>query len=106
MNSIDNIIAILREMKKLEDTLSKFYALCSKTFPQTADMWHELELEELRHCEYIDEMLNLINKNPQNFTPKKDFKIQAGGNSVRLEKTSTAPATLSSSTVLCPVVMP
>jgi rubrerythrin len=76
MQDTQKILAVLKEIETLENTISDFYAVCSRVYQDTSKMWRDLSEEEKKHAGYVKEIINAIEKEPQKFTADCKFTIE------------------------------
>jgi hypothetical protein len=76
MENPKQVLDVLTEIKRLENTLHALYDACSSLYPGCGDLWEKLKEEEKQRAKYVDKMSQFIAQNPHKFMPKRNFTVQ------------------------------
>ncbi len=63
------ILEIARTIKQNELLMAQLYAECARLFPEHADEFRNLELEEIGHAHLVEEIIEDIENEPQSWVP-------------------------------------
>ena len=74
---VQNILEILRCIRETERVIGRFYRRCAETWKADEAFWLNLEGEEIKHAQNIEEMAELIRRNPTHFQLNRPFSIAA-----------------------------
>lgn len=77
MPAVQNILDILRYIRETELVIGRFYRRCAETWKTDEAFWLDLEGEEIKHAQTIEEMAELIRRNPTHFQLNRPFSITA-----------------------------
>ncbi len=74
---IQTVLAVLKQMKDLELTLSDFYRICGEVWILEKDFWTHMADSEVKHAHNIDEIMKMFSEAPQIFELGYPFKRPA-----------------------------
>ncbi len=77
--SIESILETLDALGKNEMLIGKLYRECAELWPEDNEFWSSIEKEEYNHAQYVDEMKQILKKNPE------EYKIDRGFNKTAAE---------------------
>jgi hypothetical protein len=74
---ISTSLEALNVMVESETTVAEFYLLCSERFTEHHTFWAAIAREELAHAQVIRRLIELVNIQPNEFTPGKSTPVDA-----------------------------
>ncbi|MCX8110224.1 MAG: hypothetical protein N3D15_03120 [Syntrophorhabdaceae bacterium] len=72
---LSGIIEVLKKMAMFEMTIAELYSLCATTWEEDADFWLDIWRDEIRHAQYINRIIEIISKKPENFEKGRPFNV-------------------------------
>ncbi|UCF31386.1 MAG: hypothetical protein JSV26_02925 [bacterium] len=68
---------LLQALRVNEEAMGRFYLACSEAWPDESSLWMQLALEEEQHENIIDQLLTIVEANPDRFSLGRPFEISA-----------------------------
>jgi len=78
---LSGILEVLKKMAMFEMIIGELYSLCANTWPEDGEFWLSIWRDEIRHAQFINNIIEIISKKPENFEKGRPFNVFA------LEKT-------------------
>lgn len=73
----ETVVEVLSHLSKLETALSELYQECAKTWQETADLWESISQEEIEHAQYLDQIAEIVQQQPNCFLLQRSFSVPA-----------------------------
>lgn len=70
---LQDIMDMLKEMAKFETGIAKLYALCAATWKEDGQFWLGIWRDEIRHSRHIEQIMDIVRKEPQTFEAGRQF---------------------------------
>lgn len=67
------VLEMLKEMARFEAKIAELYALCAATWKEDSQFWLSIWRDEIRHSRHIEQIMDIIRKEPQAFEPGRPF---------------------------------
>lgn len=74
---LQGIIEVLKQMALFETKIAELYGICASTWKEDAEFWLSIWKDELRHSRHIEQMMDIIQKKPENFQSGRPFNVHA-----------------------------
>lgn len=71
--SIKNVRNILSLLAQLESLIGDYYLACAERWDEGSDVWESIRKDEIKHAEYINRIISMIDENPDKFSTGKKF---------------------------------
>jgi rubrerythrin len=75
--TLDNILAALREMITIELAVGHCYECCAGKWPDDTAFWMRIAGEEKQHARHVEKMIELVSSRPEEFAPDQSFAPEA-----------------------------
>ncbi|MCX7965151.1 MAG: hypothetical protein N2596_00800 [Syntrophorhabdaceae bacterium] len=72
---LSGIIEVLKKMAMFEMTIAELYTICANTWEEDADFWLDIWRDEIRHAQYIKNIIEIITKRPERFEKGRPFNV-------------------------------
>ena len=73
----DFIIDLLKTLKGTEEAMANYYLACSEAWPDESSFWMQFAMEEEKHGQVIDHLLEIVRANPGQFSLGRPFELSA-----------------------------
>jgi len=70
---LQGIMEMLKEMAKFETKIAELYALCAATWKEDSPFWLGIWRDEIRHARHIEQIMDIVKKEPQTFEAGRQF---------------------------------
>lgn len=75
--SVQDVIPVMQEMATLELALAALYGACAERFPDDAEFWGAIRLQEEGHARVLGELAGMLASQPDQFQTGRPFNIVA-----------------------------
>ncbi|HOV89233.1 MAG TPA: hypothetical protein PKW07_00795 [Syntrophorhabdaceae bacterium] len=72
---LSGIIEVLKKMAMFEMTIAELYSICANTWEEDAEFWLDIWRDEIRHAQFINRIIEIISKKPENFEKGRPFNV-------------------------------
>jgi len=70
---ISEIVEVLKKMAMFEVVIAELYSLCAATWKEDSQFWLDIWKDEVKHAQYINKIIEIISKSPENFEKGRPF---------------------------------
>ncbi len=70
---LQGILELLKEMAKFETRVAELYSLSAATWKENGQFWLGIWRDEIRHSRYVEQMMDMVRKEPQMFESSRSF---------------------------------
>ena len=72
---MQGILDMLKEMAVFEAKIAELYALCASTWKGDSTFWLGIWRDEIRHTRHIEQIMDIIRKEPRQFSAGRAFSL-------------------------------
>lgn len=70
---ISEIVEVLKKMAMFEVVIAELYSLCAVTWKEDSQFWLDIWKDEVKHAQYINRIIEIISKYPDDFEKGRPF---------------------------------
>lgn len=72
---LTGIIEVLKKMAMFEVAIAELYSVCAVTWKEESEFWLDIWKDEIRHAQYINHIIEIVSKRPENFQKGRPFNV-------------------------------
>ncbi|HOJ70649.1 MAG TPA: hypothetical protein PLR38_02295 [Syntrophorhabdaceae bacterium] len=72
---LSGILEVLKKMAMFEMTIGELYSLCANTWKEDAEFWLSIWRDEIKHAQFINQIIQTISKSPERFEKGRPFNV-------------------------------